>query len=318
MKRILAYCGHLFAATLAVPWLTIMAAGLAFGIVRPFIASVNTPQRFYSQHVIFLAAITGMLLAYCTSGTFTSKSALWVWIPATMVFVFRVLDWRASGSALVGSGSLVEHFFTANCQFQNWRQTGFDEGCPDKLFLTPLFIGSLFYSAGAAIRRFIHSPHPPEDATPAAVGVRSAPRRIVATRVGAVLALAFTGSMLGSGFHEEIRAEHSSWKWLFSGLLPAWLVVTINIAFWAAIYFIGIGFARAQLRKDEKALLFSISGKIMLVPVAALFTRINGLIYFAQTMLSLTAFLAALAILLSLMNKRSDLLLPRDGWQHFG
>ena|SRR5882762_9979086 len=30
MKRILAYSGHLLAATFAVPWLTIMASGLAF------------------------------------------------------------------------------------------------------------------------------------------------------------------------------------------------------------------------------------------------------------------------------------------------
>ena len=38
----------------------------------------------------------------------------------------------------------------------------------------------------------------------------------------------------------------------------------------------------------------------MLLPVAALFPRTSGLIHIVQTMLSLTAFLAALAILLSL------------------
>jgi hypothetical protein len=138
MKRILAYGGHLLVATLAVAWLTMMAAGLVHGVLSPFLASVNTPQQLYSDHVMLLVVVVGMLLSYGMSGTFTSKSALWVWIPATTVFVFRVLEWHASGSALVGSGSLVEHFFTVSCQIQNWREAGFGERCLDKLFLTPL------------------------------------------------------------------------------------------------------------------------------------------------------------------------------------
>ena len=36
MKRILAYGGHLLVATLAVPWLTMMAAGLVHGVFSPF------------------------------------------------------------------------------------------------------------------------------------------------------------------------------------------------------------------------------------------------------------------------------------------
>lgn len=306
MKRILAYGGHLLVATLAVPWLTMMAAGLAHGVFSPFLASVNTPQQFYSDHVIFLVVVVGMLLSYGMSGRFTSRSALWVWIPATTVFVFRVLDWRASGSALVGSGSLSEHFFTVNCQIQNWREAGFDERCHDKLFLTPLFIGSLSYSAGAAIQRFIHGPHPPKEASAVSTEGIPAPRRIFTSRLGALLALVLTGSFLGGSLHAEMTAETFSWTWLFSGVLPAWLVLPINIAFWAAIYFAGIGFARAELRKEEKGLLVSIVGNLMLIPVAALFTRIGGPIRVVQTMLSLTAFLAALAILLSLLGERSD------------
>jgi hypothetical protein len=105
MKRTLAFIGHLLIATLAVPWLTILAGGLAYGVFSPFLTSVNTPQQFLSDHLMFLVVIVGVLLAYAVSATFTSGAALWVWVPATIVFALRVLDWRAAGSALVGSGT---------------------------------------------------------------------------------------------------------------------------------------------------------------------------------------------------------------------
>ncbi|MGA9812375.1 MAG: hypothetical protein WBQ64_06350 [Terriglobales bacterium] len=306
MRRILAYGGHLLVATLAVPWLTMMAAGLVHGVFSPFLASVDTPQQLYSDHLIFLVVVVGMLLSYGISGKFSSGSALWVWIPAIAVFVFRVLQWRASGSALVGSGSLVEHFFTVNCQIRNWREAGFGERCDDKLFLTPLLIGSLSYSAGAAIGRIIHGPHPPEETAAASTAAEPSPRRIITSQLGALLALILTGSSLGGSLHAEMTGESFSWTWLFSGVLPAWLVLPINIAFWAAICFTGIGFARAELRKEEKGLLVSMVGYVLLIPVAALFARIGGTIRVVQTMLSLTAFLAALVILLSLLKERFD------------
>ena len=307
MKQTLTYCGHLCVATLVVPWLTLMvAAGLAFGIARPFITSTQTPQQFYSEHGIFLAAITGVLLSYSTSGIFTSKSAMWVWIPVTAVFVFRVLDWHASGSVLVGSGSLVEHFFTANCEIQNWRDATFDTRCPDKLFLTPLFLGSVAYSVGAAIHRVTHCWRPAEGSSIQPTEGIVAPRRLVTTRFGAFLALALAGSFLGSRLHAEVVSAHqSSWRLLDFGFFPTWMVVAINIAFWSGIYVMGIGFARAPLRKDEKAILVSLGGTLMLSPIASLFPRISGLVHIAQTMLCLTAFLAALTILLSLFNERS-------------
>jgi hypothetical protein len=120
-----------------------------------------------------------------------------------------------------------------------------------------------------------------------------------------------TGSFLGGALHAEMTAETPSWTWLFSGVLPAWLVVPINIAFWAAIYFAGIGFVRAELRKEEKGLFVSIVGNLMLIPVAALWTRVGGPIRVVQTILSLTAFLAALAILISLLKERVDPLSPQ-------
>lgn len=307
MKRILTYCGHLCVATFVVPWLTLMvAAGLAFGIAKPFLTSVQTPQQFYSAHGIFLAAITGVLLSYSTSGIFTSKSAMWVWIPVTAVFLFRVLDWHASGSVLAGSGSLGEHFFTANCEIQNWCDATFDTRCPDKLFLTPLFIGSVAYSVGAALHRVTHWWRPAEGSSIQPTEDIAGSRRLVTTRLGAFFALAVTASFLGSRFHAEVALAHqTSWRLLDFGFLPTWLVVAINIAFWSGIYVMGIGFARAPLRKDEKAILVSLGGTLMLIPIAALFPRISGLVHIAQTMLSLTAFLAALTILLSLFDERS-------------
>ncbi|HKB98994.1 MAG TPA: hypothetical protein VKD23_09430 [Terriglobales bacterium] len=313
MKRTLAYVGHIVIATLAVPWLTILAGGLIYGVFSPFLTSVNTPQQFLSDHLMFLVVVVGASLAYAVSGTFTSRSALWVWIPATIVFVLRVLDWRATGSALVGSGSFIEHFFTANCQFNNWREGGFDSRCPDKLFLTPLFIGGLSYSAGAAIHRVIHYWRPPKDAPTTPVGAMPGRLQVVTTPFAALFALAFTGSVLGRRFHEEVAARPSSWTWLSFGSLPTWLVVTINIAIWGGIYAIGINFARAPFRRDEKALFVSLVGSFMLLPVAALLPKTSGLIHIAQTMLNLTALLAALAILLSLRKERSGSLPSENG-----
>jgi hypothetical protein len=297
MKRTLAYVGHLLIATFAVPWLTILAGGLTYGVLSPFLTSVKTPQQFLSDHLIFLVVVVGALLAYALSTTFTSRSALWVWIPATIVFVLRVLDWRAAGSALVGSGSFIEHFFTANCQFNNWREGGFDSRCPDRLFLTPLFIGGLSYSAGAAIHRVIHYWRPPKNAPTTKVGAVPGQLQIVTTPLAALFALSFTGSVLGRRFHEEITAPPSSWTW--SRFHPTWLAVIVNIAIWGGIYVIGINFARAPFRRDERALFVSLFAGFMLLPVAALLPKTSGFIHIAQTMLSVSALLAALAILLS-------------------
>jgi hypothetical protein len=308
MKRIMAYVGHLFIATLGVPPMTIMVGGLTYGVFSPFLPSGNTPQQFLSDHLIFLVVVAGALLAYVVSGTFASRPALWVWIPAIIVFVLRVLDWRASGSALVGSGSVIEHFFTANCQIQNWREGGFASRCFDRLYVTQLFVGALAYSAGAAIHRIIQYWRPPKDVPSTLVGAMPGQLQIVTTPFVAFFALAFTGSVLGRRFHEEVAAQPSSWTLLSLGFL-----LILNIVTWGGIYVIGIGFARAPFRKDEKALLVSLVGSFMLLPFAALFPRTSGLIHLAQTMLSLTAFLAALAILLSLRKEHSFSPPPESG-----
>jgi hypothetical protein len=303
MKPILAYGLHLVVAALAVPWLTLMASGLASGIFSPFLTSVRTPQQFYSDYSLFLVVVVGGLLAYAVSDNLMAGPAIWVWIPFTAVFLLRVLYWRAGGSVLGGPGSFLEHFFTAHCQIQNWREAGFDSRCPDKLFLTPLFIGSLSYSAGAATHRIRQHSRRSIDAPGVPVAATPNPPQLITTRVGAFLALAITGGLLGLRFHAEVIAQPSSWTWFGSGFLPAWAVVMINIAFWGLVYWTGVALVFARLRKDEKALLASYAGVIMLIPVAALLPRISGIVHVVQTLLGLTAFFAALVILLSFASR---------------
>jgi len=237
-------------------------------------------------------------------GTFPDTSAQWVWVPATMAFLFRVIDWRTTGSVLTGPGSLVEHFFTANCQIQNYSEAGFATRCFDKLFVTPLWIGTLAYSAGAVIHRASAPRH--------SLGHESALRtttitrrsRIVTTRFGALLAILVTGSSLGFRFHTK-TAETYSWTLFGSSVWPNWANVLLNIAIWGGICLIGIGFIRAPLPKTEKAMFGSYTGNAMLVLVGGLFPRIGGTTQVLQTLLSLTAFLAALAILVSFWNKQA-------------
>jgi hypothetical protein len=73
--------------------------------------------------------------------------------------------------------------------------------------------------------------------------------------------------------------------------------------------------ARAPLRKDEKALFISFIGSTMLIPIGALLPRVTGLVHIAQTMLSLMAFLAGLAILVSLWNDGSGSQETENGWR---
>lgn len=303
MKRILAYGLHLVVAALAVPWLTLMASGLAYGVFSPFLTSVRSPQQFYSDYLLFLVVVVGGLLAYVVSDTFMAGPAIWVWIPFAAVFLLRVLYWRTAGSVLGGPGSFLEHFFTANCQIQNWREGGFDSRCPDKLFLTPLFIGSLSYSAGAAIHRISQHWRRSQDVPAVPAAATPNPPQLVTTRFGAFLTLAITSSLLGLRFHTEVTAQPSSWTWFGSGFLPAWAVVIVNVAFWGVIYWTGVALAFARLRKEEKALLESYAGVIMLIPVRALLPRISGTVHVVQTLLGLTAFFAALVILLSLFRQ---------------
>lgn len=302
MRRALVYALHLIVAAFAVPWLTLMAAGLAYGILGHVLTSDSTPQRFYSNHLMLLVIIAGALLAYGMSDKFKSRSAEWVWVPFAIGFILRVLYWRVSGSILIGPGSFVEHFFAADCQISNWREGGFGDRCSDKLFLTPLFIGALSYSAGAALHRVIH-PGRRSDVQPMdPLGAVPRPPQLVTTRFAAVLVLVLTVGLLGLQLHAAELTRHSSWTWLGSGYFPTWVLVVINTAFWGWLYWLAIALAFGRLPRNEKALLLSFAGNILLIPIGAMLPKINGVVHHIQTFFSLAAFLAAFVILLSFGN----------------
>ena len=89
-----------------------------------------------------------------------------------------------------------------------------------------------------------------------AVGPVPGQLQIVTTPLAALFALAFTGSVFGSGFQEEIAVQHSSWTWSGLGFHPTWLAVTFNIAIWGGIYAIGVNLVRAPFRRDERPVRF--------------------------------------------------------------
>ena len=154
MKPVLAFVFHLAIATLAVPMLALISAPMVYSVMRNIAFLATGPQQFYSDHLFLFVAATGLWLAYLVCDTFTSRSAVWVWVPALLAFVLRVAIWRSAGSVLFHS-SVVEHFFTADCQMQTWRDIEFASRCADKLFLMQLVVGTLGYSAGAAIQHIV-------------------------------------------------------------------------------------------------------------------------------------------------------------------
>jgi hypothetical protein len=147
MKPALTFVFHFVIAILIVPGLALLSGSMVYSVMRHIASSATGPQRFYSDHLFLLVAATGLWLAYVVCDTFTNRSAVWVWIPALLVFAVRVAIWRSTGSVFFHS-SVVEHFFAADCQIQNWRNA-------DKLFLMQTVIGPFGYSAGAAIQRIV-------------------------------------------------------------------------------------------------------------------------------------------------------------------
>jgi hypothetical protein len=130
------------------------------------------------------------------------------------------------------------------------------------------------------------------------------PLQLVTTRIRAFMAVALTGWMLfGLALRSQVRSGPPQ-RWLFSGLLPSWEVVAINIAFRSVVLWMEISLALGPLRRDEKALLVAFVGRAIVAPIRHLFPGIASAARVVQTLLSLCAFLAALAILLSFWNDR--------------
>ena len=152
MKPALAFIMHLVIALLAVPMLTLIFGALSGSIARDMGATGRDPGQFYSDHVLLLTSLIGALLAYWVCETLSSRSAVWVWIPAVIGFALRVAAWFSTGSVLF-RGSVIEHFITADCQVEDWRNAGFSAHCSDKLLLMPWILAPVAYSVGAALHR---------------------------------------------------------------------------------------------------------------------------------------------------------------------
>ncbi|MGO9088434.1 MAG: hypothetical protein ACLQBK_24775 [Candidatus Sulfotelmatobacter sp.] len=158
MKPLLAFIFHLAIALLAVPMLTFFSGVMVHWVMRDVGLSAKGPQQFYSDHLFLLVAVTGLWLAYLVCDTFSSRAAAWLWIAGLLAFALRVSIWRSTGSVLFHS-SVVEHFFTANCQIQTWHDVGFAERCSDKLFLMQAVVGTFGYSAGAVLYYIVKLTH---------------------------------------------------------------------------------------------------------------------------------------------------------------
>jgi uncharacterized membrane protein YeaQ/YmgE (transglycosylase-associated protein family) len=154
MKSTLAFILHLVIALLAVPMLTLIFGGVTGSIARYIGARGRSPGQFYSDHVFLLTSLIGALLAYWVCETLFSRSAVWIWIPAVIAFTVRLGAWFSTGSVLF-RGSVVEHFITAECPVEGWRDAGFSAHCSDKLLLMPLILGLMGYSIGAALQRLL-------------------------------------------------------------------------------------------------------------------------------------------------------------------
>jgi hypothetical protein len=165
MKPLLAFIFHLVVALLAVPTLTVFSAVMVHWVVRYIGLSAKGPQQFYSDHLLPLVAVTGLWLAYLVCDTFTSRSAAWLWIAGLLAFALRAVMWWSTGSVLFHS-SVVEHFFTADCQIQAWHDIGFTERCSDKLFLMQAVVGTFGYSAGAVLYYIVKVTHRSDAVSP--------------------------------------------------------------------------------------------------------------------------------------------------------
>lgn len=150
----LAFLFHLGIAMMTIPMLALFSLPISYSVGRRIASPAVSPQQFYSDHLLLLVFIAGLCVAYLVCDTFTSRSARWIWIPALLAFTVRVLVWRSTGSVLFRS-SVIEHFFTSDCQINYWRNTNFAPDCADKLLFMQLIIGPIGYSVGAAIQRIV-------------------------------------------------------------------------------------------------------------------------------------------------------------------
>jgi len=129
---------------------------------------------------------------------------------------------------------------------------------------------------------------------------------LITTRPRALAAIAFTLWMLIQGLRSLLSTRPYSPIWLYSGLLPHWAVVLATIVFCGAFVWIAVNIAFGPLRKEEKALMFTLFAVLLLAPVGVLLPKTTSSLRVLQTLLELTALLASISILLSLHKEVAD------------
>jgi uncharacterized membrane protein YeaQ/YmgE (transglycosylase-associated protein family) len=133
--------------------LTRIFGGVIGGWIARHVASAGRgPGQFYYNHLFLLTSLIGALLAYWVCQTFSSRSAVWVWIPAVVAFAIWVAVWFSTRSVLFRE-SAIEHFITADCHVD--RDAGFPARCADKLLFMPFIVAPVAYSVGAALQRLV-------------------------------------------------------------------------------------------------------------------------------------------------------------------
>jgi len=137
-------------------------------------------------------------------------------------------------------------------------------------------------------------------------GFMTAMQGLITTRFRALIALVLTGWIAALHLHPVTWGRPLPWTWLYAGILPTWAVVVINAFFYGYLIWLGFVFALAQIRKEEKAIWVAICANAILTPARVLVPNLKGFVQMVRTGLSLIAFLAALALLVSLWNEQAS------------
>lgn len=129
---------------------------------------------------------------------------------------------------------------------------------------------------------------------------------LITTVPRALATIVFTLLMLIQGLRSLSSMRPYSLIWLFSEMLPHWVVVIATIAFYGFLAWTAVNFARAPSNKEEKAVLLMIFAVLLLAPIGVLLPKATLPLRFLQTLFELVALLASISLLLSLHKDREE------------
>ena len=105
--------------------------------------------------------------------------------------------------------------------------------------------------------------------------------------------------------HSVTLAGPQPWTWLYAGVFPAWAVVAFNAVFYGGLLWMAVVFTFSAMRKEEKALWVAFAANGLIAPARVLVPRVSNIVELVQTVLLSTAFLAAVALLVSFWGERA-------------